>query len=303
MAKMAFFFAVLYIFPQALLATGSSNSVNSEPCLAPTPENFRVTEINSGDVHLAWSPAWAGATHTLKVLRTDAFGAWATVLISPNVTDSTFVIVDLEAGLYEAVISTNCLWGQPSQLEKESRFKIIDLVVGGRMPINPSMVEGCSPINMANHKWVGFRVRDTETSVSNIFEFTFEDGSKPTIKRVGNDVIVAVNYSDEFPFGDFLVTTHNPVRMIDRRFQGEEARIGYVRVAGSNVDKVVEICIAVAAPASWKPQYQLTTLVSSMPTAPPGGGVTHQGIKEKKLIRGSYKTPLVLHWPYFRLQL
>lgn len=284
MAKKVLFLAMLCILSHTLFATGWLRSPLVEPCQAPAPDSFRVTEIIAGDVHFAWSPAWLGATHALKVMQADSTGSWNTVLTYIDVPDSTFTVAGLEAGFYRASISTNCSWGQPSQLEKETRFKIIDLVVGGRVPISPSIVEGCTPIIMANHKWVGFRVRDTETGVSNIFEFTYEDGVKPTIKRVGNDVIVAANNADHFPVGEFLVQTFSPVKIIDRRFEGEEAEIGYVQVVGNPVDGVVEICIATVAPAPWKPQYQLSTLTSAMPTAPPGGGgVSPQGIKGDKV--------------------
>lgn len=287
MAKSLTFFAfscILLLQSRALFALERSSVLLAEPCEAPAPDSFRVTAIIEGSVHFAWSPAWFGATHTLKLMQADSNGAWGTIHLYPNVPDSTFTIAGLEAGFYRASISTNCSWGQPSQIEMEERFKIIELVVGGRVPINPVVVEGCTPIQMDNHAWVGFRVRDTETGVFNIFEFTYEDGTKPTIKRVGNDVIVAANDADHFPAGEFLVKTQSPVKMNDRRYEGEEAEIGYVQVVGNPVDGVVEICIATVAPAPWKPQYQLSTLTSAMPTAPPGGGgVSAQGIKGDKV--------------------
>ena len=281
MAKKVLFLAMLCILSHTLFATDWLKSPLVEPCQAPAPDSFRVTEIIAGDVHFAWSPAWLGATHALKVMQADSTGSWNTVLTYIDVPDSTFTVAGLEAGFYRASISTNCSWGQPSQLEKEIRFKIIDLVVGGRVPISPSIVEGCTPIIMADHKWVGFRVRDTETGVSNIFEFTYEDGVKPTIKRVGNDLLVATDYNDNYPQGGLSYSSFNPVRMADRRIESGDNEIGYVRVLGSIVDNVIEICIETNAPPSpWKPQYQLTTLTSAMPTAPPGGGgVSPQGIR------------------------
>lgn len=286
MAKSLTFFAfscILLLQSRSLFASETTKYPPAEPCEAPAPDNFRVTDIIEGSVHLAWSPAWVGATHMLELMQADSNGAWGAILLYPNVPDSTFTVAGLEAGFYRASISTNCFWGQPSQIEMEERFKIIDLVVGGRVPINPVVVEGCTPIQMNNHAWVGFRVRDTETGVFNIFEFTFEDGVKPTIKRVGNDVIVAANQFDDFPNEKISYTTSSPVKMNDRRFEGDEALIGYVQVMGSSTDNVVEICIATGAPAPWKPQYQLQTLTSAMPTAPTGGGgISPQGLKGVK---------------------
>jgi len=284
MAKILIFFALFSIQSLFLIASDSTCPPIVEPCEAPAPENFRVTEIIGGDVQLAWSPVWLGAKHTLKVMQIDSNGGWVALSTYPNVPDSTFTLFGLDAGDYRATISTNCDWNQPSQIEKDLRFKIIDLVVGGRVPINPSSVLDCTPIQMAEHGWVGFRVRDTDTGVFNFFEFTFEDGVKATIKRVLNDVIVAADYSYNYPIGNGLVNSFNPVFIIDTRYDGENTEIGYVSVLGSPVDKIVEICIAVDAPAPWKPKYQLTTLTSAMPTAPPGdGAVSPQGMKGEKV--------------------
>lgn len=284
MAKKVLFLAMLCILSHTLFAMDWLRSPLVEPCQAPAPDSFRVTEIIAGDVQLAWSPAWLGAIHTLKIMQADSNGAWGAIQLYSNVPDSTFTLFGLEAGVYRALLSTNCDWNQPSQVEKDLRFKIIDLVVGGRVPISPSIVEGCTPIQMADHKWVGFRVRDLATGVSNIFEFTYEDGVKPTIKRVGNDLLVATDYNDNYPQGGLSYNSFNPVRMADRRIESGDNEIGYVRVSGSINDNVIEICIEPNAPPSpWKPQYQLTTLTSAMPTAPTGGGgITPQGMKGVK---------------------
>jgi hypothetical protein len=296
MAKISLFFAFLAFLGlnvPCAMAFNDSNNPQIEQCQAPAPSNFRVDGIGGDSVNLAWTPAWQGALHTLKLMRADSSGAWMSMQTYFNVPGDAFSILGLSAGFYRAIIATNCSWNEPSDEIEGIMFKIVDLTTGGRMPQKPVMVANCDPISITQHDWVGFQVRDLATGVSNLFEFVYEGGYKPTVKRVGNDIIVAANQYWEYPNTGFVIKSENPLRMKDNRYEGIEGEIGCIAIKGNIELGEIQFCIWWECSVPWKLKYELRTFTSEM-KAVPGGGGTGQGLRvHNNSLLWSVKNPII----------
>jgi len=203
MAK-KFFFTVLFLISLAsttwLVASDSSFSSAKhgpklEICNAAAPDSFRVESGGSTFVTLAWSPAWVGAEHTLKVYKkNEDTSAWDLINTFYDVPGASVTVSSLQyAAEHRFIIATNCISGEPSELTSSIDHinLILDLMVAGRNPVNPVPVQGmCSMINYQNYNWVGFviKVSNSFTPTSTLYEFKAEYDNNgnlyPVIKRV-----------------------------------------------------------------------------------------------------------------------
>ncbi len=240
----------------------SNNPVHKiDLCDAPAPENFQAAGIENGNVNLSWEPAWAGATHTLEVFHEDGSGGWANIYTLDNVPGSTYTLPELTLGSYRATIATNCSSGEASSKNAPIEFKIIDLLTGGRIPLNPVEVNACEGINMNNYHWVGFRVSKLGTPISTLFEITLSG----EVKRVGTtNQIVATNKFGVFPIPPGLpsVLTLSPFRLVDRD-PALKVEIGYLDFVQPNWNfPIVRLCVN-NDPVQWKAEYRFTALTAN----------------------------------------
>jgi len=173
----------------------SNNSPLQILCDAPAPDSFRVTNGGSSFVTLSWSPAWAGANHTLKVLRkNEIFNTWDLVNTFPNVSGSSFTVTELQyKAEHRFIIATKCTSGEASDLTSSIDHinLILDLTLAGRTPLGPTPVSGaCPTIKYKSYPWVGFKIATSNnfSPPSTFYEFVASyDGSGnlyPVIKRV-----------------------------------------------------------------------------------------------------------------------
>jgi hypothetical protein len=145
---------------------------------------------------------------------------------------------------------------------------ILDLVIDGRMPINPvPIVPPCTPILYQNYKWVGFKV---ETSLDlgsslNYFEFGLGDDGVPQILRVlYGPQIVATDQEGTFPIQQ---PPFNKVELSSNTFEirrvdgASPVIIGTIEVNYNPVQKTVQICKK--SNSSWASGYSYRTMVSN----------------------------------------
>ncbi len=282
----------------AFEATPSKNPIlKSDECVAPPPDNFHVTRIGSSDVDLAWTPAWAGATHTIAVFFQDESSAWTDWAIYYDIPGDSYTISGLTPGSYKISNATNCTTGERSVFDSEITFKVIELSTAGRIPINPSPVSDCSMVNYLTHNWVGFRVKEIATGRSNLFEFQME-GSVALVKRVFENQIVAVNSDGEFPIGPQHLGIGSSFQIDDKSNPNEEQSIGFVKITqyGGNLLPFIGICKDVNnPPIQWKSNYEFTafTAESAIVATPSGGSGTGQG-----LIRPRFDSKFIAQSPF-----
>lgn len=283
-----FFFALLFWNRPIFAYNGSvpltSGALDTMVCDAPAPDSFRVTSIASDLVSLGWIPAWSNATQTIEVILQDSSGG-LTVYFDNSVPGDAYILSSLDPGIYKVIISTNCLSGETSikKSEVQFSFKIIDLIIAGRIPKDPVAVEDCGSINYMDHEWVGFKVTEIETGVSNMFEFALKEGNIPQIKRVEyNNPIVAVDEAGIYPtFTVPLVKTNLSFQMDDlnNSVQNNLVNIGFV-VCSDNFTSPPSITLCVDyfnPPIPWKPNYKFRALtaesvITTYPNEPGSAG-------------------------------
>lgn len=253
-------------------------------CDAPAPDSFRVTGIASDLVSLGWIPAWTNATQTIEVILQDSSGG-LTVYFDNSVPGDAYILSSLDPGTYKAIISTNCSNGETSfkKSEVQFSFKIIDLIIAGRIPKAPVAVEDCGSIKYLEHEWVGFEVTEIETGVSNMFEFVFSEGNIPQIKRiVYNNPIVAVDENGTYPTFSFPSVKTNLSFQMDDLNDGVPdnlVNIGFIICADNFTSPpTVTLCVDyLNPPIVWKPNYKFRALtaesvVTTFPNEPGSAG-------------------------------
>jgi len=259
-----------------------STPLNFNGCDAPPPDSFRVTNISSEAVSLAWTPVSIGATHTLVVFEEDSSGNLTNLATYYSVPGITFTVAGLSPGSYIISNATNCPNGETSFRNSEVRFKLIELTTAGRIPVNPVAVSDCSMINFKTHEWVGFNVIELATGRNNMFEFRVE-GDVALVKRVYANQIVAVNQDGEFPIGNQHLGVAISFKMDDKSKSIEEQAIGFVEITQyfGNLSQFIGICKDLSnPPTQWKPFYKFIALTaeSVQITFPQGGPGTGQGL-------------------------
>lgn len=274
MAKKLLFFSIFTCF-QVLAFAFRTDGFKPQPsanrsgdyCDAPAPDNFSVTGMASDLVTLGWDPAMPGAMHTLELL-VEENGAWKSLWINPEVPGDAIVLDNLEPGNYLARLATNCETGETGEefTDLPIRFKIIDLVIVGRMPKNPQVVENCQQIDYLNHKWTGFSVTEIATGLTNYFEFVWNGEGSPKIKRVIRDhPIVAVNFNGNYPISpDDIIKANSPFGI---NHLLESGNAGIINIGGidcwSSTPDHIGICKNENGnPVPWKPEYRFEALVA-----------------------------------------
>lgn len=294
MAKKSYFFALLntLVFSlspifEAQGANGPESSPLLTQCDAPAPDSFRLTSIESDIVNLAWHPVWHDAIHTVVLFKEEDTGSWTNLEVFSNVPDSSYSIHGLSAGSYRISIATICdSNGITSNNYSGVEFKIIELTTAGRIPLNPSIVEDCSAIEYLNHEWVGFRVREIETGINNLFEIQLR-GSVSLVRRVRDNPIVAVDGDGEFPVGNQRLTVSHSFQIDDKSKPLSNQEIGFVRImSGTQPNPTIGICQDLNNPVQWKPSYEFTALTAEtvVVSFPPGGST--QGMVRPTIIDG-----------------
>ncbi len=305
------FFALLFctlhltltpVFAAHGSAPSENASLKNDLCDAPAPDSFRVTSIGSGYANLAWIPAWTGATHTLVVFLQDSSGGWTNLATYLSVPGSSYSIPVSAPGSYKVLNATNCTSGETSFRNSEVEFKLIDLTTAGRVPLNPTPVYNCNQIDYLNHKWVGFRVKEKASGLSNLFEFQVE-GPTGLVKRVANNPIVAVDGNGIFPIGNQHLSVGFSFQMDDK--SKEEPPIGFVEITQYYLGQspTIGLCIDLDNPMQWKPAYEFTALTaqSVVTNVPPGGGtgngLTRSNVDDKCTAQSPFTNNLTIFIP------
>ncbi|HLP93894.1 MAG TPA: T9SS type A sorting domain-containing protein [Saprospiraceae bacterium] len=249
--------------------TFASNPWHTQFCDAPAPTNFEVTSMTSDLVTLGWDPSVAGATHTLE-LMIEENGAWVSLWVNPEVPGGAIVLDNLEPGSYLARLATNCETGEASIkiIELTFEFKIIDLVVVGRTPKNPEVVQDCSQILYWKHEWVGFRITESGTENSSLFEVVIENNNpieQVLVKRVYDNGIVASNELGIYPTNvSQKIQTENPFRIDD--LLKVDKLVGYVSLTRNFPPPAplsINLCNVLGnINLPWKNQYIFQALVA-----------------------------------------
>ncbi len=261
-------FCLLFASIQAF--TFASSPWRIQFCDAPAPTNFEVTSMASDLVTLGWDPSVAGATHTLE-LMIEENGAWITLWINPEVPGESIVLDNLEPGSYLARLATNCESGEAgiNVIDLNFDFKIIDLVVVGRLPKNPEIVQDCNQILYWKYEWVGFIILEKETNRYYIFEIdinTSDWSDHVFVRRLHNESIVAVNDFGIFPtMPNQLVNVYSPIKFHD--LENPNIEVGHVileRVFPFPGPIVLKMCNLLSDPNKpWSNSYEFIPLVAN----------------------------------------
>jgi hypothetical protein len=272
----------LFFYPISILYGASTierETLANDECTAPPPDNFRATDISLNYISLAWQPAWPGANHTLSVQEKNISGTWIARRTFYEVSGSSFVVDSLDSGvLYKFVISTNCATGETSSLKSsiEEESKVIDLVIAGRNPTNPTILANCHTLNYIENDWVGFKIDYASEGIllHNIFEFKKNShNGEPTklggiaavtIKRVNyNSGIYAADLDNNFPTNQNPIyqTTNNRFK-IGKNDNGGFETGGLIKVTLNSDNSTVEICPVEDQP--WNNKYKFTPLVVTL---------------------------------------
>ena len=168
-------------------------------CSAPPPDSAKVSILANGDFMLTWIPKNSNDKFFIFTLKQNTnSGTWDTISKIQHVPGNSRIIPSAGRGWYKFGISTECTNGEhgvpviigPTGL-------ILDLVLTGRLPVNPTIVEECTEISYENFNWVGFKVEYEGAGYSqllNYFEFGFDEGV-PVLKRPDNNsFIVAADF-------------------------------------------------------------------------------------------------------------
>lgn len=172
-------------------------------CDAPPPENFRVTTRGTHFIGLEWEPIFEGADHFLEVFEETSSGDWSLLETFTSVQASSQNVTGLLPGKrYRFKIATKCSNGDPSTLVSiiDDSTVILELTLGGRMPIEPQVKGDCEPLEYLGPKneWVGYKVsyQEGDVIVTNFFEFVGPEESTegvPQLRRfiTYNDIVAA----------------------------------------------------------------------------------------------------------------
>ncbi|MEZ4926612.1 MAG: hypothetical protein R3A50_10065 [Saprospiraceae bacterium] len=271
------------------------NETNPANCELPPPDSFHIISRSSELIELAWNPISVDAIHTLKAYtRPDSSSAWELFGEYYDLPGSTFSLSGPGLGQNcRLLLYTNCGFGEPSiypavlELDKI----IIDLVVGGRIPINPVPVS-CTRVNLDNHDWVGFKV------IENIPGSLFPEGFLFEIIKTGkdhleinrilpNNVIVAADQDHIYPSdpSDLIRIYDDAFRVVKLLPTGGFFDVGRIEVKFYQPGNKIDICIKNEVP-KWNSNFTYTTLVAEETEESPNPKSTYslfysQNIQEK----------------------
>ena len=286
MAKNFFFAIILFaqcLNPISISATGESTNpenrtLKSDECSAPTPDSFRVVARSTNFISLAWKPAWVGANQMLSVSQKNALGEWNFLYLLNNVSGTSYTISNLQSGKeYRFKIATKCSNGDPSVVEGiiDDGALILELVLGGRTPVNPQPVKDCQSIGL-NHNWIGFRIdyQDEGNQVSNFFEYKKNLSSTSPqwvtwIMRADNTASSIHAAEPEFEKYPTIalpkIPTDSPFKIIiDLPNSPQNDLAGYISVT----EKPGNVGLCTYLFKSWNSAYTFTPLIAEVAMSP-----------------------------------
>ncbi len=273
------FFALLFFSLQLIhssaLATNVSTSSEKAAlelgeCNAPPPDSFRAICIGTNFISLSWIPAWVGANQEISVFKKSILGGWDSLNTTTTGTFNTFTFLNSEPNsIYKFKIATKCIdSGEASKFVDtlEVETVILDLIIDGRIPINPETTPYCKPVKYQNFNWVGFKISEISNwnPAINYFEFSSYANGIPTIKRPTNDInLVATRILDgaypslSMPLVKCLIYSFDIRRIINGL---PSDAIGRLDLYYNKASKTVHLCINNEIP--WSPSYQFTPLIA-----------------------------------------
>jgi len=256
--------------------------LTSNECSAPAPENFRVTERSTNYISLAWTPTSEGVSYSLSMAQKNVAGGWDLVFSSLIVYDTFYTVGNLISGAeYRFSLAARCSNGDPSIIVKhiEDGALILELVLNGRIPINPQVVEDCANISLS-HNWIGFRIDHQEGGalVSNYFEYrrfasTASAQQVTWIMRAHYDnppIYAARAHDRRFPTNELpKIQSVSPFKIIrDVLIEPDPEVAGFVIVAEKTFPPRVGLCKLQSEP--WMSSYTFTPLVAESAVKPSG---------------------------------
>lgn len=208
--------------------------------------------------------------HNLSIFKENFQGGWDYLYSVSTGTVPYYTFVGLEFNKkYRFEIATKCPDGTPSTLVSaiDGITLIIDLVLNGRSPINPVIIQGCPTINYQNHNWVGFKIEyiGSSSSIYNIFEFC-DITSIPTIKRVNDSysMITAANLDNVYPKLPMpsLVQVQGSLNFKVFRIKTPTSfvPIGHLAVNFDDVNHTIQICKDLSEP--WNESFSFSMLTA-----------------------------------------
>lgn len=256
-------------------------------CTLPPVQNLHVTSRGHGFVSLAWTPNFLEDEYTLTYFKKNENLEWVPVDTIFDVSNQTYTIWGIDQSTDLLIhLATNCSPMVPSTTPAVLELPkiILDLVVGGRIPVNPVPVSDCSNINLEQH-WLGFKVSKNNTSIFSLFEVVLVD-EVFKIKRVQNsNTIVAVDGTNSFPIipSDLYKISGSRHRVRDLSVNDPIlSTVGYVEYNILYNLYGIPIgagwCIDSDSDPSWKSEYTFTAMKADQTVIiPPGGSGTGGG--------------------------
>lgn len=248
-----------------------------DECNMPPPDSFRVTQIGTHFISLAWHPVSPGADHYMEVYEDDGNGGWDLINVFPSVMGSTKTVDELTPNTkYKIKIYTKCSNGEPGILPSvvDPLTLILELTIGGRVPLQPQIVD-CHNIRYLEpqNEWVGYRVSTVfkGTAIVEYFEFkgVEESGSiYPQIRRYNSESqIVAGDSGGDFPNSAHTILLNNEyVNMGTYTISDGFKHFGYIDPSVHGYPIMVDLCPAIGE--SWDSHFHLETLVATKATIP-----------------------------------
>jgi hypothetical protein len=231
---------------------------------------------------LAWEPTWQGATYQLIVSKKNTAGEWESLLAPPIIQDTFYRVDNLESGKeYRFMLATRCSNYDPSIFHayQEDGTLILELVLGGRIPINPQIVEDCQNI-LPSHNWIGFRIdyQQGGTMVSNFFEYNpnYPVASGQGVTQImrgfyDNPPIYAAEPGFEIhpTHSNPIVPSITPFKITRKLANSPFPEVaGFVTVSRKNFPPRVSICVVPFS--NWKPAYTFTPIIAESAMHPFG---------------------------------
>jgi hypothetical protein len=264
------------------LASAAPTHLNT--CDAPAPDSFRVT-VSGGDfATLAWIPAWPGALHTLSVSKKISPTEWQLLYTLHDIPGSTYTVDSLLSGTeYRFAIATQCNSGETSERTAYIDWigAVVDLVIAGRIPINPIPVD-CDNIPL-NYNWKGFKVEYVDGEglrIANYFEFPIQGdvvgNGNPSLfqRRIARTFlenhIVAVDGAGKWPDCEIPIKQQVPLPF-KMRNRIESVDIGFVKFNQKTDPPSIGLCPDYNhAVVPWRAEYLFTAMVAHQATPPQG---------------------------------
>lgn len=294
------------VFATNEIAAKENHGRKTDICNAPAPDSFHVTTSGYNFVTLVWNPTSLGATHTIVVLtQIDSTSSWIPVDTIFNVpgTSCKVSIMQFEPTKCGFTIATNCINGEPGDdinFASPPIALILELILAGRTPHNPTTIAPCTPIKAADHNWIGFSVSNGDgfNLITNTFEVVINN-DHPVVKRVNEPPLVAGNEYYEYPktppknFINFYGIPPATFKVFLVNAGNSYMDIGYAYIAISQLgsNKMITICQINSLP--WDNKFSFKVL-----TATSANGLASQIIEDRSNINSENKEKIIVQTPF-----